>query len=78
MNAAATDYAVLADRDLDPAAFAPALDTLRTLLPAEPAPLTRNEILTRWPSPTTPDAQFMALAQPRVRTGRTRQSGLRE
>jgi hypothetical protein len=53
MNAEATDYAILADRDLDPAAFAPVLDTLRTLLAAEPAPLTRHEILARWPSPAT-------------------------
>jgi hypothetical protein len=53
MNAEATDYAIVADRDLDPAAFAPVLDTLRTLLAAEPAPLTRHEILAGWPSPAT-------------------------
>jgi hypothetical protein len=53
MNAEATDYAILADCDLDPAAFAPALDTLRTPLAAEQAPLTRHEILARWPSPAT-------------------------
>jgi hypothetical protein len=53
MNAQATGYAVLADRDLEPAAFAPALDALRALFAAAPGPLTRHEILERWTSPAT-------------------------
>jgi hypothetical protein len=53
MNAEATDYAVLAEGTEDAAAFAPALDAVRTLLGQVDAPLTRQEILSRWPTPAT-------------------------
>jgi hypothetical protein len=48
LNAAGTDYAVLANSDADPAAFAPALERLRELLGRAPGPLTRQQILACW------------------------------
>jgi hypothetical protein len=45
LNAAGTDYDVLADGDADAATFGPALDALRDLLGRAAAPLTRQQIL---------------------------------
>jgi hypothetical protein len=52
MNPEATDYALLADAG-DDAAFAPSLDTVRAVLHGAGTPLTRQEILDRWPAPAT-------------------------
>ena len=48
LNPEGTDYLLLPDAPPD-AAIAPALETLRQLLGNSPAPLTRQEILDRWP-----------------------------
>jgi AAA domain len=48
LNPEGTDYLLLAD-DPPEAALPPALETLRQLLRQSPAPLTRQEILARWP-----------------------------
>jgi hypothetical protein len=52
MNPEATDYAVLADQG-DDDAFAPSLDTVRAVLHEAGTPLTRHEILDRWPAAAT-------------------------
>jgi hypothetical protein len=53
LNPAGTDYLLLPD-DPPEAALPPALETLRQLLRQSPAPLTRQEILARWPEGEPP------------------------
>lgn len=53
LNPEGTDYLLLPD-DPPEAALAPALETLRQLLSQSPAPLTRQEILARWPEDEPP------------------------
>jgi hypothetical protein len=53
LNAEGTDYLPLAD-DPPEAALAPALETLRQMLRQSSAPLTRQEILARWPEGEPP------------------------
>jgi AAA domain len=53
LNPEGTDYLLLAD-DPPEAALAPALETLQQLLRQSPAPLTRQEILARWPEGEPP------------------------
>jgi hypothetical protein len=50
LNPEGTDYLLLPDSPLE-AALAPTLETLRQLLSQSSAPLTRQEILARWPEP---------------------------
>src|SRR5437667_8501353 len=49
MNAAATDYALLGDFELDAAAFAPVVETLRKVLGQAAAPLSGRQIHEGWP-----------------------------
>jgi hypothetical protein len=53
LNPEGTDYRVLADAPPE-AAPSPGLETLRRLLGQSPAPLTRQEILARWPEGESP------------------------
>jgi hypothetical protein len=53
LNSDGTDYVLLPDV-LPEAALAPALETLRQLLSQSPAPLTRQEIVARWPESEPP------------------------
>jgi AAA domain len=53
LNPAGTDYLLLPDSAVEPA-LAPTLDTLRQVLSASPTPLTRQDILARWPTPDPP------------------------
>jgi hypothetical protein len=53
LNPEGTDYLLLPD-DLPEAALPPALETLRQLLRQSPTPLTRQEILARWPEDQPP------------------------
>jgi hypothetical protein len=53
LNPEGTDYLLLADGPPE-AALAPALETLRQLLSQSPMPLTRQEILARWPQGERP------------------------
>src|SRR5207302_11083766 len=53
LNPEGTDYLLLAD-DPAEAPLAPALETLRQLLGQSPGPLTRQEILARWPEGEPP------------------------
>jgi AAA domain-containing protein len=53
LNAEGTDYVLLA-HDPPEAALIPALETRRRLLRQSPAPLTRQEILARWPEGEPP------------------------
>jgi hypothetical protein len=53
LNAEGTDYVLLADGPPE-AASAPALERLRQLLSQSPTPLTRQEILARWPQGERP------------------------
>src|SRR5262249_4514667 len=48
LKAEGTDYLLMAD-EAPAAALPPALETLRRVLSQSPAPLTRQEILARWP-----------------------------
>jgi hypothetical protein len=61
LNPEGTDYRVLPDGPpLDPPLFA----TLEALLRASPEPLTRRELLARWPEPAPrPDTLWRALAR---------------
>ncbi len=52
LNPEGTDYLLLSVAP--EAALAPALDKLRQVLRESPQPLTRQEILDRWPTPTPP------------------------
>jgi hypothetical protein len=54
LNAEGTDYIVLPDDSPEPPALAPTLETLRRLLSESPTPLTRQEILARWPETEPP------------------------
>jgi hypothetical protein len=58
LNPEGTDYLLLPDAPPE-AALAPALETLRQLLSQSPAPLTRQEILARWPEPDPPRADSL-------------------
>jgi hypothetical protein len=58
LNAAGTDYVVLPDAAAE-AALVPALETLRQILKESPGPLTRQEILARWPEPDPPRADTL-------------------
>jgi len=53
LNPEGTDYLLLADNPPE-VALAPTLETLRQLLSESPAPLTRQEILARWPEGEPP------------------------
>ncbi len=53
LNPEGTDYLLLADGPPE-AALAPALETLKRVLSQSPAPLTRQEILARWPEGEPP------------------------
>jgi hypothetical protein len=60
-----TDYLLLPD-DPPEATLAPTLETLRQLLQQSPAPLTRQEILARWPEAKPPpraDSLWRCLAR---------------
>jgi hypothetical protein len=63
LNAEGTDYLVLPDAPPQPARD-PALETLRQLLSQSPTPLTRQEIVARWPAtepPPRPDSLWRCL-----------------
>jgi hypothetical protein len=64
LNPEGTDYRLLPDAPAE-AGLAPALETVRRLLSESPAPLTRQEILARWP-PSEPaprgDSLWRSLA----------------
>lgn len=65
LNPEGTDYLLLPDAPPEPA-LAPALETLRELLGQSPAPLTRQEILARWPEgepPPRADSLWRVLTQ---------------
>jgi hypothetical protein len=65
LNPEGTDYLLLAD-DLPEAGLGPALETVRQLLRQSPAPLTRQEILARWPEgepPPRADSLWRLLAR---------------
>jgi hypothetical protein len=65
LNSEGTDYLLLADQPRD-AALPPVFETLRQLLSQSPAPLTRQEILARWPDgerPPRPDSLWRSLAR---------------
>jgi hypothetical protein len=53
LNAEGTDYLLLPDAPSE-ATLAPALETLRQILGRSPEPLTRQEILARWPEGEPP------------------------
>jgi hypothetical protein len=60
-----TDYLLLPDAPTEPA-LAPALETLRQVLSGSPTPLTRQEILARWPQsepPQRPDSLWRSLTR---------------
>jgi hypothetical protein len=58
LNPEGTDYRVLAE-GVPEAAITPALDTLQQVLGQSPTPLTRQEILTRWPEGDPPRADSL-------------------
>jgi AAA domain len=58
LNPEGTDYLLLADNPPE-AALAPTLETLRQLLSQSAAPLTRQEILARWPEGEAPRADSL-------------------
>jgi hypothetical protein len=61
LNPEGTDYVLLAD---SPAPHPPLLTTLQTLLAESPTPLTRRELLARWPGDTPrPDTLWRTLAR---------------
>jgi hypothetical protein len=63
LNPEGTDYLLLPDTAPEPA-LAPALETLRQLLSQSPTPLTRQEVLARWPDaepPPRPDSLWRTL-----------------
>jgi hypothetical protein len=61
LNLAGTDYLLLPD---SPAPHPPLLTTLQTLLAQSPTPLTRRELLERWPGePPRPDSLLRTLAR---------------
>src|SRR5262249_17760751 len=65
LNAEGTDYLLLADGPPE-APLPPALEALRRLLSQSPAPLTRQQILARWPEgepPPRPDSLWRSLAR---------------
>jgi hypothetical protein len=65
LNPEGTDYLLLPDGPPE-AAVAPALETVRQLLSQSPEPLTRQEILARWPEgerPPHPDSLWRTLAR---------------
>jgi hypothetical protein len=64
LNPEGTDYLVLAD-EAPVAALAPALETLRQVLSQSATPLTRQEILARWPEgePPRPDSLWRSLTR---------------
>ena len=64
LNAEGTDYLLLPDGPPE-TADAAGLATLRQLLSRSPAPLTRQEILARWPEPHPqhPDSLWRSLAR---------------
>jgi hypothetical protein len=65
LNPEGTDYLLLPDEPLA-AALPPALETLRRVLSQSPAPLTRQEILARWPQgepPPRADSLWRTLAR---------------
>jgi hypothetical protein len=57
LNPEGTDYLMLADAL--PEGFAPVLDLVRQLLSQDPAPLTRQETLARWPRAKPPRADSL-------------------
>ena len=64
LNPEGTDYLVLAG-DAPAAALAPVLETVCRLLGQSPVPLTRQEILARWPEgePPRADSLWRSLAR---------------
>jgi hypothetical protein len=65
LNPEGTDYLLLADEPPE-AMSSPVLETLRHLLSGSPAPLTRREILARWPEgepPPSANALWRSLAR---------------
>jgi hypothetical protein len=65
LNPEGTDYLLLPDA-LPEAVLAPTLETLRQLLSQSPTPLTRQEILARWPEsepPPRPDSLWRSLTR---------------
>ncbi len=65
LNPEGTDYRLLPDAPPEPV-LAPTLETLRQLLSQSPAPLTRQEILARWPDaepPPRPDSLWRTLSR---------------
>lgn len=65
LNPEGTDYVLLPD-NLPESAFAPTFETLQCLLSQSPEPLTRQEILARWPdagSPPRPDSLWRCLTR---------------
>jgi hypothetical protein len=61
LNAEGTDYLLLPD---SPLPHPPLLPTLQTLLASSPTPLTRNELLARWPgSAPRPDTLWRTLTR---------------
>ncbi len=77
LNADGTDYLLPPDDVRDPQdAPNPVLDALRQLLAASPEPLTRQEILARWPGGQPPPANTLWRALTReCETGRLARSG---
>jgi hypothetical protein len=65
LNAEGTDYVLLPDAPPE-AGLTPALETLRQILSQSPTPLTRQEILARWPESEPPpraDSLWRTLAR---------------
>src|SRR5262249_16930893 len=64
LNPEGTDYLLLSDdpKEISPA---PSLETVRELLSQSAAPLTRQEILLRWPgsTPPHPDSLYRTLTR---------------
>jgi hypothetical protein len=59
LNAEETDYLILPDQAPEPSG-GPGLETVRQLLSQSPEPLTRQEILARWPEPKPPHPDALA------------------